>query len=162
MQKYKIGDYVMYGMSGACMVDKIGTLDFASPDKIYYTLKPVYDDRDTIYVSVDKEDDIVRKVIGKKRAKEVIDLIDVIAKEEILIEREAWSQILKEAEHERVISMILQLRRIRNENKKNHKSLNIADAKLLTYAERILSTELSVAMGIPVKDAWKKIDEKLG
>ncbi len=162
MQKYKIGDYVMYGMSGACRVAEIGTLDFAGPDKVYYTLKPVYDARETIYVAMDKEGDIVRKVVGKKRAKEVLEMIDAMVGEDILIEREVWSQILKESKHERIISMILQLRGIRRENKKNHKGLNIADAKLLTYAERILSSEMSVALGIPMDDAWHRIDEMLG
>jgi len=162
MEKYKIGDYVMYGVSGACRVAEIGPLDFAGPDKIYYSLKPVYDARDTIYVPVAKEEDIVRKVVGKKKAKEVLTMIDAMAGEELLIEREAWSQILKESRHENIISMILQLRGIRRENKKNHKGLNIADAKLLTYAERILYSEMSVALGIPMEEASHKIDEMLG
>ena len=70
MQKYKVGDFVMCGMSGSCKVEEIGPLSFGGPDKIYYSLKPVYDSRDTIYVPITKEEEISRKVMGKKKAQD--------------------------------------------------------------------------------------------
>ena len=54
MQKYKIGDFVLYGYSGACEIVEIGPLSFGGNNRDYYSLKPVYDERDTIYVPVDK------------------------------------------------------------------------------------------------------------
>ena len=61
-----------------------------------------------------------------------------------------------------ITNMIRQLRHIRSENKKNHKGLNIADAKLLTYAERIMISELATALAIPMEEAFEKLNLALG
>ncbi len=162
MQKYKIGDYVMYGVTGACEIVAIGTLDFGKPDKEYYSLKPVYSDRDTIYVPLEKEDEIIRKVIDKKQAQAVLDDIKERVSQEVDCDREEWDEILKSSKNNDVVSMILKLREIRRENKKNHKMMNISDAKVLSYAERILFSEMAIALGLSMDDAFEKLDPMLG
>ncbi|MBR5419524.1 MAG: hypothetical protein IK115_00095 [Lachnospiraceae bacterium] len=162
MQKYKIGDHVMYGFSGACEIVEIGTLDFAGPDKVYYSLKPVYDARDTIYVPVAKEDEIVRKVIGKKKAQELIKQIGESGLKGELPDREGCEDILHSADGLEVSNLIRLLRNLRIQNKKNHKGLNIADAKLLTYAERIVTSEMAVSLAISMEDAMGMLNTALG
>ncbi|MBR3524225.1 MAG: hypothetical protein IKO11_00105 [Lachnospiraceae bacterium] len=162
MQKYKIGDHVMYGVSGACEIVEIGTLEFAGPDKIYYSLKPVYDARDTIYVPVSKEDEIARKVIGKKKAQDIVRQIEDGKMQGDLPDRETCDSILQSADSIEVTNLIRQLRYVRAQNKKNHKGLNISDAKLLTYAERIVISELAVAFSITMDEAVKMLNTALG
>ena len=161
MQKYKIGDYVMYSISGACEVVEIGTLDFAGPDKLYYSLKPVYDDRDTLYVAVNNEDKIARKVVGKKAAQEILDQIKKGKRHGEMPNKEACEAIRQQADSMEITNMIRHLRYIRSENKKNHKGLNIADAKLLTYAERVIISELATALAIPMEEAVEKLNRAL-
>ncbi len=158
MQKYKIGDYVMYSVSGACEVVEIGTLDFAGPDKLYYSLKPVYDNRDTLYVAVTNEDKIARKVVGKKDAQEILEKIKKGKRHGELPAKEACDAFIQKADSMEITNMIRHLRYIRSENKKNHKGLNIADAKLLTYAERIMISELATALSIPMDEAFEKLN----
>ena len=158
MQKYKIGDFVMYSVSGACEVVEIGTLDFAGPDKIYYSLKPVYDARDTLYVAVSNEDKIARKVVGKKDAQEILEKIRNGKRHGELPQKEVCDAIIQNADSMELSNMIRQLRHIRSENKKNHKGLNIADAKLLTYAERIMISELATALAISMEEAVEKLN----
>ncbi len=158
MQKYQIGDFVMYSVSGACEVVEIGTLDFAGPDKLYYSLKPVYDDRDTLYVAVSNEDKIARKVIGKKAAQEILEKIKKSQRHGELPNKETCDAIIQQADSMEITNIIRQLRHIRSENKKNHKGLNIADAKLLTYAERIMISELATALSIPMDEAFEKLN----
>ncbi len=162
MQKYKIGDHVMYGVSGACEIVEIGTLEFAGPDKVYYSLKPVYDARDTIYVPVSKEDEIARKVIGKKKAQDIVRQIEDGKMQGELPDRETCDNILQSADSIEVTNLIRQLRHVRAQNKKNHKGLNISDAKLLTYAERIVISELAVAFAISMEEAVKMLNTALG
>ena len=161
MQKYQIGDFVMYSVSGACEVVEIGTLDFAGPDKLYYSLKPVYDDRDTLYVAVSNEDKIARKVIGKKAAQEILEKIKKSQRHGELPNKETCDAIIQQADSMEITNIIRQLRHIRSENKKNHKGLNIADAKLLTYAERVIITELATALAIPIEEAVEKLNMAL-
>ncbi|MBR3307277.1 MAG: hypothetical protein IKI75_08510 [Lachnospiraceae bacterium] len=162
MLKYSIGDHVMYGMSGACEIVEIGTLEFAGPEKVYYSLKPVYDERDTIYVPVAKEDEIARKVVGKKEAQKTVKEIREGSIEGDLPDRDTCSTILQEADGLEVANLIRHLRLLRSQNKRNHKGLNIADAKLLTYAERIVTSELAVALTLSMEDAFSMLNEALG
>lgn len=162
MQKYNIGDHVMYGVSGACQIVEIGPLAFGGPDKIYYSLKPVYDARDTIYVPVTKEEEISRKVMGKKKAQETVKQIEQSSMEGQMPDRETCDVILQSANSVEVANLIRHLRNVRAINKKNHKSLNITDAKYLTYAERIVMSELAVSLSISMEESSAMLNAALG
>ena len=162
MQKYKIGDHVMYGVSGACQIVEIGPLEFGGPDKIYYSLKPVYDARDTIYVPITREEEISRRVMGKKKAQETVKAIGESRMEGQMPDRETCDVILQNADSIEVSNLIRHLRNIRAINKKNHKSLNITDAKYLTYAERIIVSELSVALCVSMEESSTMLNAALG
>ena len=162
MQKYNIGDHVMYGVSGACQIVEIGPLAFGGADKIYYSLKPVYDSRDTIYVPVTKEEEISRKVMGKKKAQETVKLIEAGHMEGGLPDREECDAILQNADSVEVANLNRHLRNVRAINKKNHKSLNITDAKYLTYAERIVMSELAVSLSISMEESLALLNKALG
>lgn len=162
MQKYNIGDHVMYGVSGACQIVEIGPLEFGGPDKIYYSLKPVYDARDTIYVPVTREEEISRKVMGKKKAQETVKQIEKSKMSGQMPDRETCDVILQNADSVEVANLIRHLRNVRAINKKNHKSLNITDAKYLTYAERIVKSELSVALSITMDESEAMLNAALG
>ena len=161
MQKYKIGDFVLYGYSGACEIVEIGPLSFGGNNRDYYSLKPVYDERDTIYVPVDKEDDIARKVIGKKQAEEIIESIKSSKRTGNVPEKEKCEEILRSGDNLKVSNMIRQLRNLKAENRKNHKGLNIAEEKTLKYAERILFSEIATAMKITMDEASERLDKAL-
>ena len=161
MQKYKVGEFVMCGMSGSCEVQEIGPLSFGGPDKIYYSLKPVYDSRDTIYVSVDRESDIARKVVSKKEAEEMIKVVISSKRKGTVPEKEACDAILRSADNIKISNMIRQLRHLRAENRKNHKGLNIAEEKILKCAERIFFSEIATALNISMEDAIDRISAEL-
>ena len=50
---------------------------------------------------------------------------------------------------------------MRVENRKNHKGLNIAEEKLLKYAERILFSEIAVALKLSMEEAGDRFGEGL-
>ena len=161
MQKYKVGDFVMCGMSGSCKVEEIGPLSFGGPDKIYYSLKPVYDSRDTIYVSIERESDIARKVIGRKEAEEMIKEVVSSKRRGTVPAKEVCDEILRSADSIKISNMIRQLRHLRAENRKNHKNLNISEEKILKCAERIFFSEIATALGITMAEAVERISEEL-
>lgn len=161
MAKYKIGDYVLYGFSGSCQVVEIGSLPFGGPDKIYYSLKPVYDARSTIYVPVDREDEIIRKVITKKEAEKILTEITSVLPAECAFEREACEQVLKSGDNVEVSKVIKQLRIMRKENRKNHKGLNISEERILRDAERIFFSEIATAFDMSMEDTMAEFSEKL-
>ena len=152
MEKYQVGDYVLYGVSGACEVMEIGPLSFGGPDKIYYSLKPVYDARSTIYVPVMKEGEILRKVITKEEAEKVLGEIKTIEPETDMLEKEACNEILKSGDNIEVSKLIKLLRQIRKENRKNHKGLNMQEERMLRDAERIFFSEMATAFDVSMDE----------
>jgi CarD family transcriptional regulator len=97
-------------------------------------------------------------VIGKKAAQEILDQIKKSKRHGELPNKETCDAIIQQADSMEITNMIRQLRHIRSENKKNHKSLNIADQKLLNYAERVLSSELATALAITMDEAVEKLN----
>ena len=123
--KYKIGDFVLYGLNGTCKIVDIGPLDFGGPDKIYYSMKPVSDARSTIYLPLTKEEEILRGVMSKDEAKQVVEGIKKSKPATYSPVRENCDVILKSGDNVAVSSMIKLLRNMRKENRKIHKGLNI-------------------------------------
>lgn len=74
---YEIGEYIVYGSTGVCQVEKIGTIDIPgmSPDREYYTLRPCYEQKSTIFTPVDNHKVIMRPVISQEEALAIIDNI---------------------------------------------------------------------------------------
>lgn len=161
MAKYKIGDYVLYGFSGSCQVVEIGPLSFGGPDKIYYSLKPVYDSRSTVYVPLNKEDEIVRKVITKPEAEEVLETIMHRQSNEMTLERDVCEEVLKSGDNVEVSQVIRQLRSLRKENRKNHKGLNISEERILRDAERIFFSEIATAFEMTMEDTLAEFSARL-
>lgn len=78
---FQTGDYIIYGNNGVCQVESVGTIDMIPgipKDKIYYTLKPIYIKGSTIYTPVDNQKVLIRPLISKEEAMELIDGVEEI------------------------------------------------------------------------------------
>lgn len=159
MPKYNIGDYVIYSVNGACRIVEIGPLSFGGPDKIYYSMKPVNDDRSTIYLPIAKEDDINRPVMS---CDEMTKVLEDIAKSKPLkgdISREKCEPIIKSGDLVKISQLIKRIRLLKIENRKAHKGLNIQEEKLLREAEIVIYSEISVSLDIAFSDVSIKYSE---
>ena len=71
---YEVGDLIVYGRTGICEVTEITTLkmDGVPKDKLYYILRPVREKHGKVFTPVDNEKIVMRKVISKEEAEELI------------------------------------------------------------------------------------------
>ena len=159
MARYNIGDFLIYGLNGACQVVEIGTLDFAGPDKIYYSLKPVSDSRSTIFVPLMKEEEELRSVISKNEADEILEKVKKAKAATYTPVRENCDVILKSGDNVAVSQMIKLLRGMRRENRKVHKGLNIQEERLLKDAERVFFSEMATAYELSIEEVINKIGD---
>ena len=158
MALYSIGDYVVYGLNGACQIVQIGTLDFAGPDKIYYSLKPVSDSRSTIFVPVLKENEELRNVISQSEAEDVISKAVNAKPATYSPVRENCDPVMKSGDSVAVSQLIKMLHALRKENRKVHKGLNIQEEKILKDAERVFYSEIATAFSISMEEAIIKTE----
>ncbi len=161
MAKYDIGEFVLYGLTGSCQVVDIGPVDFGDPDKIYYHLKPVSDMKSTIFVSMKREDDIIRRVISAEEANKILGEVKKVGKALYTPKREACDIIIKSGDDVAISQMIKLLRYMRRENRKIHKSLNIMEEKILKDAERVFFSEMATALSMSMEEVVAKVGETL-
>jgi CarD family transcriptional regulator len=74
---FEINDYIIYGGNGIHKILDIGTINISGIDKerLYYTLKSVNSNGGTSYTPIDNEKVVLRKILSKKEALEIIDEI---------------------------------------------------------------------------------------
>ena len=79
---FKKGEYIVYGTTGVCLVKDITTMareDF-SDGKLYYVLEPTGSVGGRITTPVEDNKSVMRRVLSKEEAYELIDEIRAIDK----------------------------------------------------------------------------------
>ncbi len=157
---FSVGEYIIYGNSGVCIVDSVGKLDMSGmpKDKDYYTLSPLYSKGSKVFTPVDNDKIVMRPVLGKQEA---LELIDGMAQTEVL-----WIPDEKKRENEykdairtcapdqmvRIIKTIyIRIQSRMAEGKK----ITASDEKYFHNAEEKLYGELAVALDME-KDKVKE------
>lgn len=76
---FQIGDKLVYGSTGVCLVEDITTVNLPGVDKnrLYYVLRPMYQDG-IIRTPVDNEKVFKRPVISRQEAEALIDMIPTV------------------------------------------------------------------------------------
>ena len=150
---FSVNDYVVFGNHGICVIKAIGPLDLgiAERGRLYYTLEPLYTQKNTIYTPVDSEKNSLRRAITREEALELIDRIpqvetvwgpDVKRREEryreIMRQNDCigWMQIIK--------TLYLKKQKRLAEGRKN----TARDELYLKLAEDFLYGEFAAALDV--------------
>lgn len=151
---FEINDYVVYGGSGVCKVNKIGTIDISGidKDKLYYTLEPVYSKGSLVYTPVDNTKAIMRRILSKEEARKLIDEIpniEIITAADDKEYEAVFKEIMKKQECREWIQIIKTLY-LRKQNRiaQGKKTTN-TDEKYLHLAEDRLYGELAIPLEMP-------------
>ena len=152
-------DLIVYGNTGVCRVKAIGTLEgisAANPERIYYTLEPVYDSKGTIYAPVDSKV-FMRLIMSPEEARALIAKIPKIQGQKV----ECQNQRMISDQYEASLSshkcedLISLIRTIYVRNKKatdSGKKPAQVDERYMKRAKDLFYGELAAALGINFKD----------
>lgn len=150
---FKVGEYVVCGSKGVCVVEKITTLDIAGVDKErkYYILKPKYLTGSTVYVPVDSPKDSMRRVLKREEAQRLIDEIPavpllVIANDKL--SEQTYRECLKSGSCEEWVRIIKTIWLRKQKRLQAGRKVTAVDAKYFHMAEESLYGELAVALDI--------------
>ncbi len=150
---YNINDMVVYGNQGVCEVVNVGTLSMSMVDKKkkYYTLRPFYHRDAAVYVPVDNVTAVMRPVISKTEAEQLIEKIPDIDYAWITNEQERETQYkdaLKTCDCEELVKIIKTLFRRKKTRIDEGKKVTVVDERYFKQAENQLYEELAYALGI--------------
>ena len=143
MNKYKIGDYIVY-LKDVCKI--IDIKEKYTNDMDYYILVKVNDD--SLKLSIPVNNKLIRKLISKEKVNEIINNIlniEVFNSNEKDIEYE-YKKLLENASHENLIKIIKTSYLRNKERLDNKKKISDRDKNYFELAEKYLYTEFSIVL----------------
>lgn len=155
---FKTGDYIIYGSNGVCQVMNVGRLDAPeiSKDRIYYTLQQKYVKESKIYTPADNQKIIMRPVITKKEAMELIGKIKDIDSLWIPDEKkreQEYKDSLKKCDIKELVKIIKTIYDRKQSRRAEGKKVTAVDQKYFHMAEECLYGEIGAALGMEKEEA---------
>ena len=162
---FKVDDYIIYGGNGVCRVADIGVPEISRSDieREYYTLEPIYESG-RIFAPVDNEKIVMRKVITKEEAENIIENIPSIEVNWIddMKEREnQFKDIIHHYDCSGFVKIIKTLLERKNKCASAGKKMSTSDANYLKKAKEYLCGEFAIALNIPKDNVDGYIKERL-
>ncbi len=148
---FEVNDTVIYGNHGVCRITEIGTLSLSMADKQkqYYTLRPVYQPSAVIYAPVENPKTLMRPVISKEEAEQLIKEVPDIDSVWIANEKEREHQYkaaLQTCDCRELVKIIKTLYMRKAARIQNGKKVTAVDEKYFRLAEAQLYEELAYAL----------------
>ena len=164
---FKAGTYIVCGQHGVCRVEGVGKLQLteASGDKEYYTLSKVYSKGGVLYVPADSEKIVMRPVISKEEAEELIGHmreIDLLQIDNEKRKEEIFKQAFRTCDSREWIKIIKTLYERKKIRLAKGKKVTASDERFLRAAEDNLYGELAISLDIAKGDVEQYIMDKIG
>ena len=161
---FKKDQLIMCGGHGVCRVVNITGNPIDKLDKVrkYYVLEPIFEKGSTVYTPVDNDKVVMRRIMSKKEAEDLVDRITTI--DTVWIQEEKGrEQMYKEAIRTYDCQSLVQIIKtlyLRKQNRlKEGKKVLSSDEHYLRKAEELLYSEMSLALSIPKEEVEAYITE---
>lgn len=164
---FKKGEYIVYGTTGVCMVKDITTMDREDvpKEKLYYVLEPARTTGGMIMTPVEGNKSIMRKVLTKEEAYELLDGIKTIDKLWVTDEKQRenkYKEALKTCDCREWIGIIKTLYLRKKDRMVRGKRLTEVDERYMKKAKENLQGELAITLGIPEGEVEQFILDRIG
>ncbi|MBC3515791.1 CarD family transcriptional regulator [Neobittarella massiliensis] len=163
---FQQNDTVLYGAQGVCRIAEISVMDLCGNKEEYYVLRPVYDEKSTIFVPAANQKlcDKMRRILS---AEEIYALIRSMPdKENIWIEdenqrREAYRTILAGGDRVQLVQLIKTLYTHQQLQQQKGRKLHASDEHFMKEAERMLYEEFAHVLKIKPQQVLPLIVEQI-
>ena len=154
---FKVGDYVVYGTNGVCLISDVMPSPFDKKDtRTFYVLKPLSGASTSfIYTPVDNDRVLMRPLLGRAEAEALlasIAEIPCLVVGEERARRNVYREAIAAADPTVYVALIKTVDHRRVEFIGTQRHLPDFEIEYDTVARRHLYTELSVALGRPIAE----------
>ncbi len=151
---FSVGDYMVYGINGVCLVEDICASPFDKKDtRTFYMLSPLGASAGSvIYTPTDNVQVAMRPLMTRAQAEELITQIPSIALLDVPMEkmrRDIYRQTMQSCDPVKYVSLIKTVRRRRADMLAQHKRLSETDSDFERNAKLSLYHELAVVLEKP-------------
>lgn len=148
---FEVGDYIVYGNSGVCVVDEITHVEMKGIDsqKLYYRLMPVDSRGSKIFTPVDNTKVIMRKMLTKSEAEELIDSVPDLEPVKVPDDKqreEIYKEVVRSCNPLEWFRIIRTLYNRKQERLAQGRKATSMDERYYKQVENCLYGELAIAM----------------
>ena len=163
---YQIGDKVIYGMHGVCLVTDLEKRIVDKKEVTYLALEPVGQSGSRFFVPTHNTAAMakVRPMLTREALEELFSSDAV--KEDTWVRDESqrkqlYRELISSCDRQRLLQMISSLYRYRKTQTAAGKKFHMCDEHFLRDAEKILAGEIASTLEIPSAEALKYLRNKL-
>ena len=163
---YQIGDKVIYGMHGVCVVSDLEKRTVDGKQVVYLAQEPVGQTGSRFLVPTHNAAAMgkVRAVLSQEALEELLSSDAV--KEDAWIRdesqrKQSYRELITSCDRQRLAQMVYSLYRYRTAQTAVGKKLHMCDENFLRDAEKILSGEIASTLEIPSSEALRYLRSKL-
>ena len=163
---FSVGDYMVYGINGVCLVEDICASPFDKKDtRTFYMLKPLGASAGSvIYTPTDNVQVPMRPLMSRGEAEALIVQMPVIAPLEIPMEkmrRDIYRQTMQSCNPVEYVRLIKTVHKRRAEMLEQHKRLSETDSDFERNAKLSLYHELAVVLDVQFAEVEPYLISKL-
>lgn len=158
---FNIGDLVIYSTMGICKIVDICEKTYAGTTRNYYIMHPIEDDTLIIQNPVDNDRIMMKKIIGRNEAEEVLESFKLPGIQWIENGNERnrnYSDIVSSGDRRGISNIINTLMCKKYELEMADKKISEHDRKLLLHNQKILFKELAITLETTVDAISKKVN----
>ena len=154
---FKKDQLIMCGGHGVCRVVDVTGNPIDRLDKVrkYYVLEPVFEKGSTVYTPVDNDKVIMRRIMNKEEAEDLVGRIteiDTVWIQEEKSREQMYKEAIRTYDCQSLVQIIKTLY-LRQQNRlKEGKKVLSSDEQYLRKAEELLYSEMSLALSIPKEE----------
>lgn len=151
---FEKNELIICGGHGVCRVIDItgNPIDRLDKKRKYYVLEPVFEKTSTIYIPVDNDKIIMRRIMNKDEAQKLIDHIteiDIMWIQEEKSREQTYKDAIRTYDSRSLMQIIKTLYQRKNIRINEGKKALSSDEQYLHKAEELLYSEMSMALSIP-------------
>lgn len=159
-------DIVMYGTPGVCRISGIIEKDFGGDPHPYYELRPVYDEKSTLFVPVENEM-LTKKMHRVLSAEEIDTMLTEVPNQEPewiadeTARKQHYKEILRSGDRPALLNAIKSLWKHQQLCRRQGKKIHVCDERFFKDAERILYDEFAYVLRIDRDKVLRYILDKI-
>ena len=166
MEMYQIGDRVVYGMQGVCIVSDLEKRGMDGKEAVYLVLEPMGQPGSRYLVPTHNPAAMAKvNPILSREAWQAMLCSESVRKDAWIdhenLRKQRYRELITGGDRCRLLQMVCSLYRFRANRAVSGKKMHMCDENFLRDAEKLLSGELAVTMDISTGDAVNYLRRKL-
>lgn len=166
--QFEVGQFVVYGTNGICIVDSIEPMSFAvgMPKELYYVLGQKKNRATQFFVPL-KNEKLTSKMRPLMQKEDIEDILMGLADEDVSwnddrrARAEYFKSILSDGVSSRLLSMITCIYEQKRKLARVSKKLPVTDATILRQAEKLVEEEFGHVLELDPEEVPKYIRKRL-